>query len=421
MFKFVNTLSFALVLLSSNLLAQITLGPFTYYPNPSSGAFLGQVTIDGDPAAEDDLIAAFDEDGNCAGAAVFTMWAGDANIYGLAIYGDDATTPDFDEGMNPGTDGIMEDFYIQLYDASAEVIYTYPGSFSEWSNQNGGPMPAYNDWQQVYDFTTLQAGTPQFELSLNVEGFGNDLTFGFSPQASDGYDSGIDSYAPPAPPVGTMDAALGWDGERYYTQILNGSSGDLVEHVWDIQLQYDEDNQITLTWDNNGWSSLGTFILQDALGGDLVNVDMTDETSLTLTDPAFDILKLKVTPNGESEAMAFFAWEANYLGVTFTDQSIAGSLPDLTWNWDFGYGGDGSTEQNPTNTYDFEGTYEVTLTVTDGNGLSDSYTADVTVAAAVGPMAGFVYEMENITVTFTDISTAGSEDITGWSWEFGDG
>ena len=41
-----------------------------------------------------------------------------------------------------------------------------------------------------------------FSATLNVAGgiSGYDLTFGFNPDATDGYDEGIDTYAPPAPP-----------------------------------------------------------------------------------------------------------------------------------------------------------------------------------------------------------------------------
>ena len=134
-----------------------------------------------------------------------------------------------------------------------------------------------------------------FSNTINVSG-GNtdyDLVFGFSPYATDGYDSGIDLYAPPAPPPPTFDAALFWDNNRYYTQILYGPTQDTVE--WDIQLQYPEDNNIILTWNNTDWDTLRTFILQDAFGGDMINVDMTVDNSLILTEPAFNTLKLKVT------------------------------------------------------------------------------------------------------------------------------
>jgi len=68
-------------------------------PNPSSGTFLGQATIDGVPAEEGDWSAAFDEDGNCAGAKELTIAGGIAYI-NMPIYGDDSTTPGVDEGMN---------------------------------------------------------------------------------------------------------------------------------------------------------------------------------------------------------------------------------------------------------------------------------------------------------------------------------
>ncbi|SVA57685.1 uncharacterized protein METZ01_LOCUS110539, partial [marine metagenome] len=35
-------------------------------------------------------------------------------------------------------------------------------------------------------------------------------------------------------------------------------------------------------------------------GGAMINVDMTIETSLELTNPAFNLLKLKVTPAGSA-------------------------------------------------------------------------------------------------------------------------
>ena len=103
----------------------------------------------------------------------------------------------------------------------------------------------------------------------------------------------MDIPAPPAPPPPAFDAALLWNGGRYYKQIVAGLSEDVsVEHVWNIQLLYAENNLINITWDNTGWSELGTFVLQDAFGGNLLNVDMTTVDSLVLDNPEINILKL---------------------------------------------------------------------------------------------------------------------------------
>jgi hypothetical protein len=143
---------------------------------------------------------------------------------------------------------------------------------------------------------------PDFSVSFDVTASDTNsytLTLGFAPGATDGFDVGIDSYAPPAPPPPAFDATLSWEGERYYTQILAGTDADWgTEHVFDVQLQYDTDNLITVTWDNTGWAGLGSFHLTDAFDGVLgIDIDMTSVNSLTLDDPAFNTLKVKVTPD----------------------------------------------------------------------------------------------------------------------------
>jgi hypothetical protein len=159
---------------------------------------------------------------------------------------------------------------------------------------------AYSEDITVEELVEPPSGDPDFSVTINVTGgVGSyDLTIGFSPDATDGYDEGIDTYFPPAPPPPAFDAALTWGGDRYSTQILNGSIDDLVVHEYGVALAYGTDNLITVTWDNTGWSDLmSACVLQDAFGGLLgIDVDMLTGTSLTLTNPAFTNLLLKVTP-----------------------------------------------------------------------------------------------------------------------------
>ena len=166
-------------------------------------------------------------------------------------------------------------------------------------------------------------GYPTFVLNATGQDtISYGLTVGFSEDATDGYDEGIDFYAPPAPPPPSFDAALGWGGDRYYTQIVT-DDGDYSEHVFDVQLAYPADNLITLTWDNTGWADFGTFILQDAFGGAMINVDMTTQSSLVLDNPAFNTLKWMVTPTepdgGEEEGGLSVAIDSsNVATVTYT-------------------------------------------------------------------------------------------------------
>ncbi|MDP7126498.1 MAG: Ig-like domain-containing protein, partial [Candidatus Marinimicrobia bacterium] len=121
-------------------------------PNPSSGVFIGQATIDGTSAGEGDWSAAFDEDGNIAGAAAIMINAGTAYI-NMPIYGDDTTTPDVDEGMNAG-----ESFVLKIWDSSTGDILDYPESFDCWYNNNGGPMNGCGNYTEVFDFPVSTGG-----------------------------------------------------------------------------------------------------------------------------------------------------------------------------------------------------------------------------------------------------------------------
>jgi len=64
--------------------------------------------------------------------------------------------------------------------------------------------------------------------------------------------------------------------------------------------------------------------------------------------------------------------------IQFTDTTTGGS-PPYTYDWDFGDGIGTSTLQNPSYHYADAGTYNVTLMVTDINGLPDTTTGQVTV------------------------------------------
>ena len=110
--------------------------------------------------------------------------------------------------------------------------------------------------------------------------------------------------------------------------------------------------------------------------------------------------------------------------VNFTDASSDPDGTVVAWSWDFGDGAT-STQRNPTHQYGDNGTYLVTLVVTDNDGTpSAPYSASITVAD-VAPTAAFTYAPASPTVgqtvSFTDTSTDPDGTIVAWSWDFGDG
>ncbi|MDP6725509.1 MAG: hypothetical protein QF536_10000, partial [Arenicellales bacterium] len=317
-----------------------------------------------------------------------------------------------------------------------------------------GPLDfAYGDFKiqprdenDIVDVTPPPpGGDPDFSGTISATGGADtyDMTFGFSPDATDGYDDGTDSYAPPAPPPPAFDAALTWGGDRYYTQILNGSAGDLVEHEYGIALAYDTNNLIELAWDNSGWSDLmSSCVLQDAFGGAMINVDMLADNALTLNNPAFTGLLLKVTPLGGSDEPDTFPVEFTVVddGNDYQDVELKGAMTDWA-TVDMNNDGSGTW----TLTLDLEaGSYEWGAIENDGSewgiwlpsfaGFDSNPTVMVGPDGAVSGDTGFTVPCQScaseysVTFQLTDAPCEGNPWVTGsmdnwsgWGAELSDG
>ncbi|MEA3334432.1 MAG: PKD domain-containing protein, partial [Chloroflexota bacterium] len=118
-----------------------------------------------------------------------------------------------------------------------------------------------------------------------------------------------------------------------------------------------------------------------------------------------------------------------YVGepVTFTSRSTPGSSPIVSYHWDLTGRSSSYAQSNVsvTTSYSQPGTYTVSLTVTDANGLRDTDTHQITIsqrpqqtpptARIEGPTQASVGEP----VTFTSRSTPGSSPIVSYAWDLG--
>jgi PKD repeat protein len=110
--------------------------------------------------------------------------------------------------------------------------------------------------------------------------------------------------------------------------------------------------------------------------------------------------------------------------LSFTNVNNDYSFTDLSagdptsWEWDFG-DGTSSTEQNPTHTYICAGYFDISLTVTNADGCTDTYYDYVYVENGSSNLnALFTYFSQGTSTGFLDVSTG---NPTSWEWDFGDG
>lgn len=226
--------------------------------------------------------------------------------------------------------------------------------------------------------------------------------------------------------------------------VASPESGDIpLEVTFDASSSYDPDGEIVAyDWDLDGD---GDF---DDGEGDLVSYEYTQEgdyevtlrvtdnngeyatTSLTIEAGSVGGLRAVITaplPEGES-----YYVDEEYEFDGKLSQIESGSIKKYTW--DFGDGSTTVSTRTVTHSFDSAGTYEVTLTVQDGDGNTDADILEVVVveegeaptaeistdpAASGGVVEGTVpFDVEFDASGSTDPE----EDIVDYEWDFdGDG
>lgn len=143
------------------------------------------------------------------------------------------------------------------------------------------------------------------------------------------------------------------------------------------------------------YTQAGSYNVQLIVGNEEGTDELTIENYITVGD----------VPQAD------YSYTNNDLVFSFTNESIDGS----TYLWDFG-DNETSSMENPVHTYDEDGTYTVTLTVTNDCG-SDEFILEVTAVTAV--TAGFAVANTEGCVDFeVQFSNTSSSNATDFLWSF---
>lgn len=142
-------------------------------------------------------------------------------------------------------------------------------------------------------------------------------------------------------------------------------------------------------------------------------------TTIVVTVPAPGGPGAGTAPKAMFDAPEAFAGQP----ASFRSESQPGYTPIARWEWTFGDSAISSAE-NSQHTYTKPGTYTVTLTVTDSDGLASHVSHQVVVQAVQPPIVAILGPGEvsaGNDAFFTDNSTPGTTSVIAWAWNFGDG
>lgn len=259
-------------------------------------------------------------------------------------------------------------------DAPLEVSFTGSNSTDDvavtgysWDFKDGSPIVTLTD--PTHTFNT--EGEYVVELTVeDVDGLTNMTTITITVSLSQ--NEAPVAVATASPTAGTVDLAVIFNG--------SGSTDDqgIVGYLWDFKDGFTSDQENpTHLFETTGVFDVD-FTVTDAQG--LSDTDTVTITVNEINGNMPPVAAVSATPeNGNIP-----------LEVTFTGDDSTDDLAVVSYLWDFA-DGITSNEANPIHIFDKAGTYNVTLTVTDGEGLTDVETISIIVVSENVDTTGRVY------------------------------
>lgn len=180
-----------------------------------------------------------------------------------------------------------------------------------------------------------------------------------------------------------------------------------------LTVDSDWEDVISYSWDFN---SEGNSVDRDPMFSFTEVGEKTVSVSSSIPGCISEAYEEQINIEGSpSPAFSFSGNCGTEATISFVDES---GSSDVTYAWDFG-DSNTSMDQNPTHSYDSEGTYTVTFTQTNGNGCSATAEMDVIVSnASLASLTIGMAEVNVITNFMGVDETVSGDAITSWSWDF---
>ncbi|MBX7042952.1 MAG: T9SS type A sorting domain-containing protein [Ignavibacteria bacterium] len=167
-------------------------------------------------------------------------------------------------------------------------------------------------------------------LRLRDAGSVNDsITFGMSPAGTNGLDTCLgEVLVPPPPPIGVFDCRFILPTND---AVKTDFRKDTVQNInWRMTFQPSVSGYpVTFTWNNQTLPSTGTFFLKDEITGTIVNVNMRNVTSYTLTNSGITSLKIEYLYNQTLSGSVSPGWNIVSVPLRTTDMLYTALFPGV--------------------------------------------------------------------------------------------
>ena len=317
---------------------------------------------------------------------------GGSSSESLAIYIDNQP-PILSDLIAPnGAEGQPLAFSITVEDPGPSDILSYSWDFGDGSSDSGSTTTQHayaDDGSYTVTFTASDQDGGTTTTSAEI------IISNLAP--------GIDSLSVPAASDEGESVSL--------SATASDVASDSLSYTWDFGDGSPQQvgNPISYAWSDEGNYTVNLTVSDDGAAAS------TSSAIITVNNLSPSIVQASIPSGPHNEGSA----------VLFSVQASDPGADVLSYLWDFGDGSPVASGEQVQHSFPDQGTYNLSLTVSDGDGGSDQLTTNIdvlNVAPLISALGGNTSGLEAQTLNWTaQVTDPGSSDVVTGLWDFGDG
>ena len=291
---------------------------------------------------------------------------------------------------------------------------------------------------------TVIAQTTSFTITVNTKGEeGDTKEYGFAVEVTDDDNNTVSSFDElSADEIPTLEVINGPNENPVAAFNVDRTSVYIGEEITFSSTSYDPDGEIVSYWwdfDGDGFynneeqesDSYTYAYTQIHVDGVDVQLKVEDDTGATASSEVVTIYVDAITDPPVARFLAdVTGTTVNFRNNSDLDEENGAEFQGIYWDFDLSTDSDGngtadddfdSFEQEDEYTYEEFGTYQVSMTIVDSTGQTDTVTQDIIVKETEDPIADFTYVVDGKEVEFKNQSEVDEDnevEVREYTWDF---